>query len=175
MKITADGIAPYYWTVKFDTHAESVMNRGNFGNLDYLSTEDELSDFIKVYEGALWVVTVTRQSVCTIVSLEKPKFEYGYLVVKNTNGKLHYIPTLPTDKDKQPHITVEEYGIDILRKRVTPVPVPFDNDIPVEFRYKALIRGKSEGGAKHGNGVCGILHGKAAAELEQRLESDYSD
>ena len=153
------------WIVTFPTHAESVKAINGIKSMWEVSTEDEISTFHRVGSRNMWIVSITATlsvPISTIkYSTKKPFYSEGYLVTFADDKEMYHRIDRP--------FTVEEFTIDILRKRITPLPVPFDNDKPVEFHYISRVRDKK--GEPHD--LLTILLDETSAELAKEFaESD---
>lgn len=150
------------WIVTFETHASSIQAL-NANELWNVSTEDELSNYHKVGSGKIWMVSVLptlNTPVGTVKpSIKKPEYIDNYIVTFYNNKECYSRIDRP--------FTIEEFRVDILRKRLTPVPVPFDNEQPVEYHYVARI---SEKGEK--NDLLTILLNETCDELRAKFESE---
>lgn len=173
------------WEVTFPTHAASVQARGHLKSSSFLSTDDELKDFATTHIGKLWIVEMTMTGErlykvagttystdtlkqTKLVSTKMPQQNGDYLAICcMRNG--HRVTQIVPIKDVA-YLTVREVCIAIKRKRTSPVPVPFDNDVPVTFEYKAVIRDERD--ESNGDDIFGILSEQIASELEESGDDD---
>lgn len=170
MKIKNTGVNT--WEVTFPTHAASVQARGHLKSSSFLSTDDELKDFATTHIGKLWIVEMTTSTntlkQTKLVSTKMPQQNGDYLAICCMRDG-HRVTQIVPIKDAV-YLTVREVRIAIKRKRTSPVPVPFDNDVPVTFEYKAIIRDERD--ESNGDDIFGILSEQIAAELEESGDDD---